>query len=108
MNFFMGCLVLVSTAVLFFQYRPRSVQSREICLLSWIVGLISLVLSDGVLILQLVQSMMQLGILSCCFIRLRGERKYLERRKQQLRRLRLANHSRRGEAGREIPGKACA
>ena len=108
MSFMMGCFMLAATAFFFFKYRPRSKESRQICLLSSLMGLMSLILTDGVLILQLAQVMMQVVMLSCCFLRLRGERKYLQRRKKQLRRTRLGNQTKRYNASPKPTGRACA
>lgn len=84
MNTFSGLAVLILTAGLYFKYQPRLRSSLCTCLLSGVLGLTPLFLTDGPLTLQLAQHFMQAIVLLCCFVKLRKEQILVNRRKARL------------------------
>lgn len=84
MNILSGIVVLLVTAVLFLKYKPRMHSSLQTCLLSGVLGVLPLFLTDGPLVLQLIQHFLQAVVLVCCFVKLREERILANRRKARL------------------------
>ncbi len=105
MNMFFGFSMLAATAFFFVKYRPKSKESLELCFLCGLVAILSMILSDGLLPLQVAEHLMQAVMVGCCFLRLRQERIFLNRR-----RARLRNRRRSGRIKGEepVPPRACA
>lgn len=107
MNTVSGIIVTLITAVLYLKYRPRLRSSLQICFMSGILGVVPFFLTDGPVLLQVIQHVLQATVLLCCFIKLRQEKIIADRRKARLKGCR-----RRGTlAAKEQPqvqSRACA
>lgn len=108
MNMLSGIAVLFLTAVLYFKYRPKLQSSRTICLLSGLLGVMPLFLTDGPLPLQFIQHFMQATVLVCCFIKLRQERILANRRKARLKRCKCSRNSKMNAAPAQSNSRVCA
>ncbi len=62
-------------------YRPKTKDSLKICGIGLFMGLLSVLMRDGITGLQMVEHMMQLFVLAACFMRLRQEKRQREVRK---------------------------
>ena len=84
MNTMSGMTMLVLTAVFFLKYRPKSRNSLFLCMISVIMGGVSVILSDSSVLAELTECFLQVSVLICCFVKLRRERELLNRRKARL------------------------
>ncbi len=103
LNLVSGVGMLCVVCGLALRYRPREKDSLMICGIGLFMGLLSLLMSDGLPLLQGVEHGMQLAVLGCCFFQLRRERR--------VRRARAAARSRmrrQHAAQKEADHKACA
>lgn len=108
MNMLSGIAVLALTAMLYFKYRPKLQSSRTICLLSGLLGVMPLFLTDGPLPLQLIQHFMQATVLVCCFIKLRQERILANRRKARLKHCKCGRNGNLAAAPTKSNSRVCA
>ena len=107
MDTVIGILMLAVTGGLFFRYRPRTRESRMLCAICVLMGLMSLIVSGGLPVFRAVQYSMQAAVLFCCFLRLRAERAFWRRRSRLLRGRRRAAPRAAAEC-RKIPCGRCA
>ena len=68
-NLVSGLVLVAAVVAMALKYRPVARDSLLVCG----IGLLSLVMSDGLLELQMVEQAMQLVVLGCCFVQLRKE-----------------------------------
>ncbi|HEX3037709.1 MAG TPA: hypothetical protein VHO94_01790 [Oscillospiraceae bacterium] len=108
MNIVSGIIVIAVTAVLFLKYKPRTRSSLQICLLSGILGVLPLFLTDGPLTLQLVQHFLQAVVLVCCFAKLREERILANRRKARLKNCKCGRSGKLVETVPQQQPRVCA
>lgn len=73
MNLISGIGMFCVVCGLALKYRPRERDSLMICGIGLFMGLLSLLMSDGLLLLQGVEHGMQVAVLGCCFFQLRRE-----------------------------------
>ena len=75
MNWISGIIMLCGVAGMAFWFRPRERDSLLLCGIGLFMGVLSLLMSDGLLPLQAVEQGMQAVILGLCFVQLRREKK---------------------------------
>jgi hypothetical protein len=107
MNVLSGIIVLSVTGVLYLKYRPKLHSSLSICLMAGFLGVIPLFLTDGPLLLQLIQHVMQATVLVCCFVKLRQERILTNRRKARLKHCKCSRNS-KYQAPSQSNSRVCA
>ena len=74
MNVFTGMAMMILAGVLFFKFRPRSQNSRELCALTGLMGFMVLYAGAGSWKFQLIQLALQAVVGFCCFVQLRREK----------------------------------
>lgn len=74
-NLISGILLLCAIIGMFFGYRPKRKDSLKICGIGIFMALLSIMMDDGIVSLQVVQHLMQFFVLSSCFLQLRQEKK---------------------------------
>jgi len=74
MNIFTGMAMLILSAVLFLKYRPKSQNSRALCVLTGLMGFMALYAGAGSWKFQLIQLALQAVVSFCCFAQLRREK----------------------------------
>lgn len=80
-NLYSGIVLLLATIGMVFWFKPKSKDSLKICGVGLFMGLLSIMMSDGITGLQIVEHLMQAFVLGCCFIQLRQEKKQRAARK---------------------------
>ena len=80
-NLISGILLLCAIIGMFFWYRPKRKDSLKICGIGHFMALLSIMMDDGIVSLQVVQHLMQFFVLSSCFLQLRQEKKQRKIRK---------------------------
>lgn len=75
LNLISGILLLCGVIGLALWYRPKERDSLLICGIGLFMGLLSVIMSDGILSLQAVEQAMQALVLGMCFCQLRREKR---------------------------------
>lgn len=75
LNLISGILLLCGITGLALWYRPKEKDSLLICGIGLFMGFLSLLMSDGLLSLQVVEQAMQALVLGMCFCQLRREKR---------------------------------
>ena len=105
MNLVSGLVLMAAVVAMALKYRPVARDSLLVCGIGLLMGVLSLVRSDGLLELQMVEQAMQLVVLGCCFVQLRKEAAL--RKKQRAMRKRAQRRALPHPVGPE-DSRACA
>ena len=84
MNWISGIIMLCGVAGMAFWFRPKERDSLLLCGIGLLMGVLSLLMSDGLLPLQAVEQGMQAVILGLCFVQLRREKKARSARRRMV------------------------
>ena len=84
MNWISGIIMLCGVAGMTFWFRPKERDSLLLCGIGLFIGVLSLLMSDGLLPLQAVEQGMQAVILGLCFVQLRREKKARSARRRMV------------------------
>lgn len=103
MNLISGIGMFCVVCGLALKYRPRERDSLMICGIGLFMGLLSLLMNDGLLLLQGVEHGMQAAVLGCCFFQLRRESRVRRARAEARLRMRRMHASQK-----KAEKKACA
>lgn len=84
MNVVVGTLLLLAAGILYGRYQPKSKDGKGLCGLCALMGLMGTIVSGGPVVLQIVQYVMQAGVLVCCVVQLHREKVFSTRRRAKL------------------------
>ena len=82
-NLVSGLVLVAAVVAMALKYRPVARDSLLVCGIGLLMGVLSLVMSDGLLELQMVEQAMQLVVLCCCFVQLRKKQRAMRKRAQR-------------------------
>jgi hypothetical protein len=85
MMFFTGVAMTAFAAVLFLKFRPRQEDSRILCAIMGIMGLMAILSGPAGWKVQGVQLFLQLTVSFCCFAQLHREKRLRARRAARMR-----------------------
>lgn len=101
MNMFTGIMMMILAAVLYFNFRPKSENSRMLCAVTGLMGFLVLYAGGGSWKFQLIQLVLQAVVGFCCFVQLRREKIVRARRAAR-------RHVHRPEAAAKQEARNCA
>ena len=83
MHLIPGFAALLSTALLWIKYRPKSLDGRLLCLIAAVMGAMSLMAGGGNTFFQGFNLVMLAVVEGCCLVQLHREKVRRERRKKK-------------------------
>jgi hypothetical protein len=102
MNSFTGMVLFVYAVVLYLKYRPKSQDSRVLCVITALMGFMALPAGSANWKVQLIEIGLQMLVGFCCFVQLRRENRIRIRRRAAMKHV----HRSGSELPRRI--KTCA
>jgi hypothetical protein len=81
MSAFTGIAMILLSGVLYLKYSPKSKDGRLLCMMTGMMGIMSLIVSSGSWGFQLIQLGLQIVVGLCCFVQLKREKILRARRR---------------------------